>query len=63
MYNIKTAFTSCRHINFMFCRSLTVAANNEEEKERWIEDLNMTIAQADASDAKVPYLSLKSCSK
>lgn len=45
------------------CRSLTVAASNEEEKERWIEDLNMAITQADASDAKMPYLSLKSCSK
>ncbi|XP_035740182.1 FERM, ARHGEF and pleckstrin domain-containing protein 1-like isoform X1 [Vespa mandarinia] len=41
-------------------QSLTVAACSEEEKERWIEDLNMTIAQADAQDAKLPYLSLKS---
>lgn len=46
-----------------FCRSLTVAAGNEEEKERWIEDLNMAIMHVDASDAKMPYLSLKSCSK
>ncbi|XP_071553838.1 FERM, ARHGEF and pleckstrin domain-containing protein 1-like [Temnothorax nylanderi] len=41
-------------------QSLTVAASNEEEKERWIEDLNMAITQIDA-DAKMPYLSLKSC--
>ena len=44
------------------CRSLTVAASNEKEKERWLEDLNMAIAQADA-DPKMPYLNLKSCSK
>lgn len=61
MYTNKTALIAC--MLFRFCRSLTVAANNEEEKERWIEDLNMAIAQADASDAKMPYLSLKSCSK
>lgn len=41
-------------------QSLTIAASNEEEKERWIEDLNMAIIQI-ASDAKTPYLSLKSC--
>ncbi|XP_014599700.1 PREDICTED: FERM, RhoGEF and pleckstrin domain-containing protein 1-like isoform X2 [Polistes canadensis] len=43
-------------------QSLTVAAYNEGDKERWIEDLNITIAHADAQDAKLPYLSLKSCS-
>lgn len=43
-------------------RPLTVAANNEEEKERWLEDLNTAIAQAD-TDPKMPYLNLKSCSK
>ncbi|XP_029166816.1 FERM, ARHGEF and pleckstrin domain-containing protein 1-like [Nylanderia fulva] len=42
-------------------QSLTVATGNEEEKERWIEDLNIAVTQADASDAKMPYLSLKSC--
>ncbi|XP_076243529.1 FERM, ARHGEF and pleckstrin domain-containing protein 1 isoform X2 [Calliopsis andreniformis] len=42
-------------------QSLTVAASNEEEKERWLEDLNMAIAQVDA-DPKMPYLNLKSCS-
>ncbi|CAD1475870.1 unnamed protein product, partial [Heterotrigona itama] len=42
-------------------QSLTVAASNEKEKERWLEDLNMAIAQADA-DPKMPYLNLKSCS-
>ncbi|XP_011057817.1 PREDICTED: FERM, RhoGEF and pleckstrin domain-containing protein 1-like [Acromyrmex echinatior] len=42
-------------------QSLTVAASNEEEKERWMDDLNMAIIQIDASDAKMPYLSLKSC--
>ncbi|XP_014599699.1 PREDICTED: FERM, RhoGEF and pleckstrin domain-containing protein 1-like isoform X1 [Polistes canadensis] len=41
-------------------QSLTVAAYNEGDKERWIEDLNITIAHADAQDAKLPYLSLKS---
>ena len=39
-----------------------MAASNEKEKERWLEDLNMAIAQADA-DPKMPYLNLKSCSK
>ncbi|XP_012274330.1 FERM, ARHGEF and pleckstrin domain-containing protein 1 isoform X2 [Orussus abietinus] len=43
-------------------QSLTVAASNEEEKERWLEDLNMAILQADTADGKTPYLSLKSCS-
>lgn len=43
-------------------RSLTVAASNEEEKERWLEDLSIAIAQADA-DPKMPYLNLQSCSK
>ncbi|CAG5101573.1 ARHGEF and pleckstrin domain-containing protein 1 (Mus musculus) [Cotesia congregata] len=41
-------------------QSLTAAANNEEDKERWIEDINMAIAQADTVDGKTPYLSLKS---
>ncbi|XP_046419182.1 FERM, ARHGEF and pleckstrin domain-containing protein 1-like isoform X1 [Neodiprion fabricii] len=41
---------------------LTVAASNEDEKERWLEDLNVTIAQAtDSVDGKCPYLSSKSC--
>lgn len=43
-------------------RSLIIAATNEEEKERWLEDLNMAIVQAD-TDPKMPYLNLKSCSK
>ncbi|KAK0098631.1 hypothetical protein PV326_005964 [Microctonus aethiopoides] len=42
-------------------QSLTVAANNEEEKERWLEDLNMAIAQAETVEGKTPYLSSKSC--
>ncbi|XP_017793131.1 PREDICTED: FERM, RhoGEF and pleckstrin domain-containing protein 1-like isoform X1 [Habropoda laboriosa] len=42
-------------------QSLTVAASNEEEKGRWLEDLIIAIAQADA-DPKMPYLNLKSCS-
>nr|XP_031835474.1 FERM, ARHGEF and pleckstrin domain-containing protein 2-like [Nomia melanderi] len=41
-------------------QSLTVAASNEEEKVRWLEDLSMAIAQADA-DPKMPYLNLQSC--
>lgn len=46
-----------------YCRSLTVAANSEEEKERWLEDLNMAIAQTESDEGKVPYLKLKSCSE
>lgn len=45
-------------------RSLTVAANSQEEKDRWKEDLQNAIQQArDKTDAKITYLSLKSCSK
>ncbi|XP_078047174.1 FERM, ARHGEF and pleckstrin domain-containing protein 1 isoform X1 [Augochlora pura] len=40
-------------------QSLTVSAINEEEKKRWLEDLNMAIAQAD-DDPKMPYLNLQS---
>lgn len=50
-------YTRCAH------RSLTVAASTEEENERWLEDLVMTITQADTVEGKTPYLSLKSCSK
>lgn len=46
-------------------RPLTVAASSEEEKERWLEDLDATIIQAnDSGDGKHPnYLSSKSCSE
>lgn len=45
-------------------RALTVAANSQEEKDRWKEDLQNAIQQArDKTDAKITYLSLKSCSK
>ncbi|XP_023245518.1 LOW QUALITY PROTEIN: FERM, ARHGEF and pleckstrin domain-containing protein 2-like [Copidosoma floridanum] len=42
-------------------QSLTVAASSEEEKERWLEDLNAAIAQSDTIDGKTPYLNLKTC--
>ncbi|XP_033232082.1 FERM, ARHGEF and pleckstrin domain-containing protein 1-like [Belonocnema kinseyi] len=42
---------------------LTVAANNEEEKERWLEDLNSTVAMANSADTKSPYLNLKTCNE
>ncbi|XP_011504890.1 PREDICTED: FERM, RhoGEF and pleckstrin domain-containing protein 1-like [Ceratosolen solmsi marchali] len=42
-------------------QSLTVAACSEEEKERWLEDLNTTIAQIDSVEGKMPYLNLKTC--
>lgn len=45
-------------------RALTVAANSQEEKDRWKEDLQNAIQLArDKTDAKITYLSLKSCSK
>lgn len=45
-------------------RALTVAANSQEEKDRWKQDLLNAIQQArDKTDAKITYLSLKSCSK
>ncbi|KAK9752450.1 PH domain [Popillia japonica] len=44
-------------------RSLTVAANSPEEKERWKIDLQNAIQHArDKTDTKITYLSLKSCS-
>ncbi|XP_025830043.1 FERM, ARHGEF and pleckstrin domain-containing protein 1-like [Agrilus planipennis] len=44
-------------------RALTVAANCQEEKDRWKEDLQSAVQQArDKPDAKVTYLSLKSSS-
>ncbi|XP_074027275.1 FERM, ARHGEF and pleckstrin domain-containing protein 2 [Leptinotarsa decemlineata] len=44
-------------------RSLTVAANSPEEKEKWKMDLQNAIQMArDKSDTKITYLSLKSCS-
>lgn len=61
IYLNEEIFASYIQVNGL-CRSLTVAASNEEEKERWLEDLNMAIAQADA-DPKMPYLNLKACSK
>lgn len=45
-------------------RALTVAANSQDEKDRWVEDLSIAIQLArDRTDAKLTYLSLKSCSK
>lgn len=42
---------------------LTVAANNEEEKERWLEDLNNTIAMVNTTETKSAYSNLQTCSK
>ncbi|XP_011297145.1 FERM, RhoGEF and pleckstrin domain-containing protein 1-like [Fopius arisanus] len=42
-------------------QSLTVAASSEEEKARWLEDLNMAILQME-NEGKMPYLTTKSCS-
>lgn len=45
-------------------RALTVAANSQEEKDRWKQDLQNAIQQArDKTDTKITYLSLKSCSE
>lgn len=45
-------------------RALTVAANSQEEKDRWVRDLTAAIQLArDHPDAKLTYLSLKSCSE
>ncbi|XP_066587474.1 FERM, ARHGEF and pleckstrin domain-containing protein 2-like [Prorops nasuta] len=41
--------------------SLTVAASNEEEKERWMEDLNKAIDQVHTTNSKMPYLNVKTC--
>ncbi|KAK4879607.1 hypothetical protein RN001_007753 [Aquatica leii] len=44
-------------------RALMVAANSQEEKDRWKEDMQSAIQQArDKMDTKISYLSLKSCS-
>lgn len=44
-------------------RALTVAANSQDEKDRWVADLTQAIQLArDRTDAKLTYLSLKSCS-
>lgn len=40
---------------------LTVAANNEEEKERWLEDLNNTIAMVNTTETKSAYSNLQTC--
>ncbi|PSN29677.1 FERM, RhoGEF and pleckstrin domain-containing protein 2 [Blattella germanica] len=44
-------------------RALTVAASSQEEKDKWLEDLNATIQAArERGDNKLQYFSLKSCS-
>lgn len=44
-------------------RVLTVAASSAEEKDRWLEDLSVAIAQSklNKNDDKINYMSLKSC--
>ncbi|KAF7997362.1 hypothetical protein HCN44_005639 [Aphidius gifuensis] len=50
-------------INGQGNQSLTVAASNDEERERWLEDLNMAISEIENSDPeKTAYSPLKSCS-
>lgn len=45
-------------------RSLIVAANSHEDKEKWKSDLKAAIQEAkDNNDTKTNYLSLKSYSK
>lgn len=49
-------------INGQGNQSLIVAASNDEERERWIEDLNMAITEIENSDQeKTDYSPLKSC--
>ncbi|XP_063223774.1 FERM, ARHGEF and pleckstrin domain-containing protein 1 [Bacillus rossius redtenbacheri] len=45
-------------------RVLTVAANSQEEKDRWMEDVATAVqaAKEHGLDSKLQYLSLKSCS-
>ena len=48
------------------CRALLVAANTQEEKDKWLEDILQAIQAArelpdDAN--RINYFSLKSCSK
>jgi hypothetical protein len=41
-----------------------VAANSQEEKDKWLEDLTAAIQAAkERGDNKLQYLSLKSCSE
>lgn len=45
-------------------RALTVAASNQEEKDKWLEDLQTAINDVrDRGEEKLQYLSLKSCSE
>merc|ERR1712071_461453 len=46
-------------------RALLVAANSQEEKDKWIEDINQAVESArELSDdtSRINYFSLKSCS-
>lgn len=47
-------------------RALTVAASSQEEKDKWIEDLQSAINNVrdrEDREGKLQYLSLKSCSE
>ncbi len=47
-------------------RALLVAANSQEEKDKWLEDLVQAVQSArELSDdaSRINYFSLKSCSK
>lgn len=57
---------SCNYI-FLFYRVITVAANSQEEKDKWMEDITESIQvyKGERTSIEPPniYLSLKSCSK
>lgn len=45
-------------------RSITVSANNETEKSKWMQDITEAVQNAkEHGNSKANYLSLKSCSK
>lgn len=49
---------------FFLSRALMVAANSDEDKAKWLEDLTAAISQAKSRpDDAFHYLSLKSISK
>lgn len=53
-------------VGIAIARALLVAANSQEEKDKWIEDINQAVESArELSDdaSRINYFSLKSCSK
>jgi len=52
----------------LYCRVITIAANSQEEKDKWLEDIADSVQayKGDRTTKIEPpniYLSLKSCSK